>query len=101
MAEQVLIQFRADRTLKNEVSEIYEALGMDLPTALRVFMVKSKQQRGLPFDAVLPEKEITRAEALKAFAELRSQAAVVPEMSLQEIDDEISEARKERRVAEA
>ena len=101
MAEQVLIQFRADRALKNEVSEIYEALGMDLPTALRVFMVKSKQQRGLPFDAVLPEKEITRAEALKAFAELRSQAAVVPEMSLQEIDDEISEAGKERGTGKA
>ena len=101
MAEQVLIQFRADRALKNEVSEIYEALGMDLPTALRVFMVKSKQQRGLPFDAVLPEKEITRAEALKAFAELRSQAADVPEMSLREIDDEISETGKEKDTEKA
>ena len=34
MAEQVLIQFRADKALKQEVAEIYETLGMDLPTAL-------------------------------------------------------------------
>ena len=31
MAEQVLIQFRADKALKQEVTEIYESLGSDLP----------------------------------------------------------------------
>ena len=33
MAEQVLVQFRADKALKEEVAEIYNQLGMDLPTA--------------------------------------------------------------------
>ena len=47
MADQVLIQFRADKTLKQEVSEIYEQLGMDLPTAFRMFMKRTKQVRGL------------------------------------------------------
>ncbi len=42
MAEQVLIQFHADKALKQEVTEIYESLGMDLPTALRMFMSKSR-----------------------------------------------------------
>ena len=36
MADQVLIQFRADKALKQEVAEIYESLGMDLPTAFRM-----------------------------------------------------------------
>ena len=36
MAEQVLIQSRADKALKQEVARIYEALGMDLPTAFRM-----------------------------------------------------------------
>ena len=62
MAEQVLIQFRADKALKQEVAEIYERLGMDLPTAFRMFMVKSKIEKGLPFQATLPENTITRAE---------------------------------------
>lgn len=30
MSEQVLVQFRADKLLKQEAAEIYESLGMDL-----------------------------------------------------------------------
>lgn len=67
MTEQVLIQFRADKALKQEVTEIYENLGMDLPTAFRMFMVRSKMVRGLPFEATLPEMPITRTEAKKLF----------------------------------
>lgn len=97
MAEQVLIQFRADKALKQEVTEIYERLGMDLPTAFRMFMAKSKMVKGLPFEATLPEKTITRTEARNAFYELRQQAANLPDMSLDEIDAEISAVRTERR----
>lgn len=97
MAEQVLIQFRADKALKQEVSEIYESLGMDLPTAFRMFMARSKMVRGLPFEAKLPEQSITRAEAKNAFHELRRQAASVPEMSLDEINTEISAVRAEKK----
>ena len=96
MAEQTLIQFRADKALKQEVAEIYEKLGMDLPTAFRMFMVKSKMVRGLPFEATLPEHKITREEKKNAFYELRRQAADVPEMSFEEINAEISAARAER-----
>lgn len=97
MSEQVLIQFRADKALKQEVAEIYEKLGMDLPTAFRMFMAKSKMVKGLPFEALLPENTITRSEAKNAFYELRNQAANVPEMSLDEINAEIQAARTERR----
>lgn len=60
MAEQVLIQFKADKALKQEVTEIYERLGMDLPTALHMFMAKCKMVKGLPFEVKLPEQTITR-----------------------------------------
>ena len=98
MAEQALIQFRADKALKQEVSEIYESLGMDLTTAFRMFMVRSKAVRGLPFPAVMPDDMITHAEALSAFEQLRKQAADVPEMTLDEINAEISAARAERKT---
>ena len=97
MAEQVLIQFRADKALKQEVAEIYETLGMDLPTALRMFMARSKIVKGLPFEAILPEKTITRVEAKSAFYALREQASDIPEMSLDEINAEISAVRAERK----
>ncbi len=97
MAEQVLIQFRADKKLKQEVTEIYEMLGMDLPTAFRMFMNRSKMVRGLPFEATLPQNAITGEEAKNAFHELRRQAAEVPEMSLDEINAEIQAVRAERK----
>lgn len=97
MAEQILIQFRADKALKQEVSEIYEQLGLDLPTAFRMFMTKSKIVKGLPFEAVLPKNTVTRAEAKKAFYEMRKQVADLPEMSLDEINAEILASRTERK----
>ena len=97
MANQSLIQFRVDEDLKKEVIEIYEELGMDLPTALRMFMKKSKMVRGIPFDTVLPNNKITKSEALNAFYELRTQASQVGELTLEEINDEIKRAREERR----
>lgn len=96
MKEQVLIQFRADKTLKQEVAEIYEALGMDLPTAFRMFMVRSKMVKGLPFEATLSKETVTRTEAMKAFDDLRNQASALPEMTLDEINAEINAARAER-----
>ena len=64
MAEQVLVQVRVDKKLKEEVSEIYEMLGLDLPTAIRMFLVRSKLERGLPFTTRLPKETVTRPEAL-------------------------------------
>ncbi|MBQ9697532.1 MAG: type II toxin-antitoxin system RelB/DinJ family antitoxin [Acidaminococcaceae bacterium] len=64
MAEQVLIQFRADKALKQEVTEIYESIGLDMPTAFRMFMVRSKMVGGLPFDARLPIKKPVAAASM-------------------------------------
>ena len=65
LAEQVLVQVRVDKKLKEEVSEIYEMLGLDLPTAIRMFLVRSKLERGLPFKAVLPEETVSPAEMVE------------------------------------
>lgn len=65
MAEQVLVQVRVDKKLKEEVSEIYEMLGLDLPTAIRMFLVRSKLERGLPFTTRLPEETVSPAEMVE------------------------------------
>lgn len=44
-----------------------------------------------------PEEPITRAEARQAFYDLKAQASDLPEMSLEEINAEISAARAERK----
>lgn len=97
MAEQVLNQFRSDKALREDCVAIYEAMGMDLNTAFRMFMERTRMVRGLPFPAVLPEGRISRAEAQEVIDGLRKEAIDLPEMSLDEINEEIRAARAERK----
>lgn len=99
MAEQALVQFRVDKDLKREVTEICDALGTDMPTVFRMCMKQMKIVRGIPFSTRLPENVVTRSDALAAFEEMRRQASGVPEMSLDEINEEISAARAARKKA--
>ena len=92
MSEQVLIQFRAEKNLKQEVSEIYESLGMDLPTAFRMFMSMSKMVKGIPFSVTIPEGAVTRTDAISAFERMRANSE---EMTLEEINGEIKATRNE------
>lgn len=98
MTEQAIVQARVDKKLKQEVAAIYDSLGMDLPTAIRMFLVRSKMARGLPFEPRLPEEDtITTKEALAAYDALRQQASDVPELSQDQINAEISAIRAVRK----
>jgi DNA-damage-inducible protein J len=101
MSEQALIQFRVDKDLKQNVIEICDELGTDMPTVFRMCMKQMLIVRGIPFPTKLPEVKVRRNEALAAFEEMRRQASDVPEMSIDEIDNEIRAARAARREAEA
>ncbi len=98
MSEQVLVQARVDKKLKQDVTEIYESLGLDLPTAIRMFLVRSRIDRGIPFETTLPRETVTRAEALDALDDMFEQAKDIPEMSLDEINEEIAQVRSARRM---
>ena len=98
MSEQVMNQFRCDKQLREDCVAIYSALGMDLNTAFRMFMERTRIVRGLPFPAVLPEKTITSEEALAIFNKMRDEASDVPEMTLDEINEEIRLARTARKA---
>ena len=100
MSEQVLNQFRSDKALREDCVAIYEAMGMDLNTAFRMFMERTRMVRGLPFPAVLPQTRMTRAEARQIIADMREDGAKVPEMTLDEINAEIAAARAERKRRE-
>ena len=45
-----LVQFRCDSELKEKTTALYESLGLDLPSAFRLFMKRSLQVQGLPFE---------------------------------------------------
>lgn len=97
MAEQALIQFRADKNLKQSAMSICDALGTDLATVFRMCMKQMEIVNGIPFSTKLPENRVTKAQAKATIEAMRRQAAEMPEMSLEEINAEISAAREERK----
>ena len=91
MSEQVMNQFRSDRQLREDCVAIYESLGMDLNTAFRMFMERTRMVRGLPFPAVLPESKMTSTAGKNVIESLRREAADA-------INAEIKAAREERKA---
>ncbi len=52
-----VVQFRVDDELKAQASEVCEELGIDLPTALRMFMKRTVAENGIPFSMTLPKPQ--------------------------------------------
>ena len=97
MSEQVLNQFRSDKKLREDCIAIYAALGMDLNTAFRMFMERTRMVGGLPFPAVLPEELLDKERSSAGFRRIREEINDLPEMTLDEINEEIRLARAERK----
>ena len=58
-----VVQIRMDPALRDAASETFENLGLDLPTAIRIFLKKSVAVHGIPFDV---RTEIPNGETLRA-----------------------------------
>lgn len=98
MASSVL-QVRVDEGLRSQAAAIYEDLGIDLQTAVRIFLKRSVMENGLPFGMTLPEKKDPAVTAsIKAIQTMRESAeqSGLSDMSLDEINAEIAAARSER-----
>ncbi len=57
---------RMDSQVKNDAQKIFHKLGMDMTTAINIFLRKAIARKGLPFDVCLEEPN---EETLEAMAE--------------------------------
>ena len=53
MAKQTIIQVRVNTELKEQVAEIYKIIGIDIPTAVRMFFKATVREQALPFSTKL------------------------------------------------
>lgn len=89
-----LVQFRADDAAKLKAIKICEKLGIDLPTYMRMCISRLIQENGIPFSMKLENEGENKAlNAMKA-ASLIAEENGIADMTLDEINAEISEARK-------
>lgn len=93
-----VMQVRVDDDLRTRAAAVYEELGIDLPTAIRMFLKRSVVANGVPFSMTLPKKEYTADRAIRAMQNLSEAAREngTADMSLDEINAEIAASRVDR-----
>lgn len=64
------LNVRVDEDLKKQASELFASLGLDMSTAVNMFLRQSVMRDGIPFEVVKPN-----AETLAAFAEVEEMKA--------------------------
>jgi len=95
-----VIQIRIDEDLKNEAAAVFDRLGIDTPTAVRMFMKRAVLENGIPFRMTIPKTELNDSRAIRAMKQLSDEAVEngTADMSLDEINAEIDAVRAERRA---
>ena len=91
-----MLQVRIDDEIKNKASEIFNELGIDLSTAVRIFLLKSIAVGGIPFEMNINTSTIKALQSLERMGQ-RSKELGNDRMTLDEINKVIDEARKEKR----
>lgn len=88
-----LLQVRVDEKTRSAAGSIYEKLGIDLPTAVRMFLARTILENGIPFSMKLhPTAPDDVLEAMKQASQSAADAGVA-DMSLDEINAEIAQVR--------
>ena len=89
-----LVQFRTEETARIKAVSICERLGIDLQTYLRMCMSRLIQENGIPFSMKLDNISDNRGmEAMKAASRI-AQEHGIGDMTLDEINAEISAVRR-------
>lgn len=98
MAQQAMT-VRLDALMKSQFDTLCEQFGMSANTAINIFVNAVVRSRSIPFSInVKDEKEEYRTKAIRAIESMQKSAekSGASEMTLDEINEEIRLARKER-----
>lgn len=87
------IQFRTDEKSKIAAMNICSKIGIDLPTYMRICITKLIQENGIPFSMKIEEPaENKGVRAMKSASRIAKENGI-SDMTLDEINAEIAEAR--------
>lgn len=92
-----VLQIRIDESIKERSDFVLKSVGLDLSTAIRMFLIKVIRTGGLPFEPIeeqLDEKNFAKTIALM---QKKAEGADLNKMTLDEINAIIKEVREERK----
>ncbi|MDQ7089972.1 MAG: type II toxin-antitoxin system RelB/DinJ family antitoxin [Methylococcales bacterium] len=72
MTTNVLIQTQIDDTVKKEAATVLATMGLTIPDAIRLMLIKVAREHKLPFDPLLPNAETIAAMEEARIGQLQS-----------------------------
>lgn len=94
-----VLQVRLDDELKTQATMVYDQLGLDLSSAVRMFLKKSVAVNGIPFE-VRNESSRSKAEAALLSMRVAAEENGLSDLTLDEINEIIRKAREARKKSE-
>ena len=91
-----MLQVRIDDEIKNKASALFNELGIDLSTAVRIFFLKCIAVGGIPFEMNINNTSLKALAAMESMGK-RSKELGNDRMTLDEINQIINEVRNEKR----
>ena len=103
MSDTTNLSIRIDRVLKDEADHVFNEMGMNLTTAITIFVRQAVRQKKIPFEIALdtsPDKSISLLEVMSVSERIWDNAVRTDTegMSMEDIDTEIKKARAERKA---
>ena len=90
-----MLQVRIDDDLKNKASKLFNELGIDLSTAVRIFFLKCIAVGGIPFEMNINNTSIKAMMALESMGK-KSKELGNDKLTLDEINQIIDDVRNEK-----
>ena len=106
MSETTNLSIRIDRSLKEEADQVFNDMGMNLTTAITIFVKQAVRQKKIPFEIALDighDKSISLFDVMAASERIWENAVRTDTagMSMDDIDAEIKASRAERKAKRA
>ena len=87
-----MLQVRVSDKIKNKASELFNTIGIDISTAVRIFLLKCIAVGGLPFEMNINNSTVKALAALERMGQ-KSKELGNDQLTLDEINEIIAEFR--------
>ena len=89
MGDTTSMNLRIDKDLKKQAEALFAGLGLNMTTAINIFLKQAVREQGIPF-AITAHKEFESVSAYRGSAERYGHYAEYVASSLREADDKVA-----------
>ena len=99
MSDTTSMNLRIDKELKKQAETLFAGLGLNMTTAINIFLKQAVREQGIPF-AITAHKAYESVSAYKGSVERYGHYAEYVASSLKEADDKVAEGTMKYYTAE-